>query len=445
MREWQSGVVDWTMESCPGVYKGVHGPTTGRMVCVGLIALKNSLAHTESGAWATGGVFPERHHVISPRDTGHRDAVPGDAAGGASRSGATQPALTRVAVLMAPGRPLEHQTVPLPEPAPGEVLVRVLACSLCASDLHTAHGRRPHVMPTVLGHEIVGEVAAVGPGEPPRDVLGAAVEPGQRITWSVCASCGTCDRCRRDLPQKCRQLFKYGHAAWDAPHCLAGGLADHALLVTGTAIVPLPEGLSSAAAAPASCAVATAAAILRGAGEVAGRSVVIFGAGMLGISVASLARAAGAALVTVVDPQPKRLLRAAAVVEGIVVSEVPTNSTSGAGGDGADIVVEAGGAAAAVTSAIATTAVGGICVLAGTVSPVGDVPFDPEQLVRRQATIRGVHNYRPADLLTAVRHLASPAGVGLATAVGPVFSLEQVNDALAAAATGDALRVVVMP
>jgi threonine dehydrogenase-like Zn-dependent dehydrogenase len=73
------------------------------------------------------------------------------------------------------------------------------------------------------------------------------------------------------------------------------------------------------------------------------------------------------------------------------------------------------------------------------------VPLDPERVVRNHATIRGVHNYRPEDLLTAVQHLASPAGAGLAAAVGPVFPLARVNDALKAAASGDALRVVVTP
>lgn len=343
-------------------------------------------------------------------------------------------------MLVTQGRPLEDRRIPLPEPESGEILVRVLACSLCGSDLHTAHGHRPHVLPTVLGHEIVGEVATIGPGAPPRDVLGDVVEPGRRITWSVCVSCNACDRCRRDLPQKCRRLFKYGHAAWDSSRGLTGGLADHVLLVAGTAIVPLPEGLATAAAAPASCAVATGAAVVREAGAVAGRSVVVFGAGMLGLCVASLAKAAGAGGVTLVDPRPERLRRAVSLVEGIAVCERPQVSAAGA-----DLVVEASGAAAAVAAAIATTAVGGTCVLAGTVSPVGDVSFDPEQLVRCQATIRGVHNYRPEDLLAAVRHLASPAGGGLAAAVGPIFRLGQVNAALAAAAAGDALRVVVMP
>lgn len=348
-----------------------------------------------------------------------------------------RPAVARVAVLVSPGRPLEPRTIPLPEPAAGEVLVRVHACSLCASDLHTAHGRRPHVLPTVLGHEIVGEVAAWGPGEPPRDVLGGAVQLGQRITWSVCASCGACDRCRRDLPQKCRRLFKYGHAAWDPPRGLAGGLADHVLLVPGTAIVPLPDALASESAAPASCAIATAAAIVRTAGEISDRSVVVFGAGMLGLAVASLARAAGAAHVALVDPRSDRLARAGAVVPGVLAVEQPAAT--------ADVVVEAGGAAAAVASAIETTAVGGTCVLAGTVSPVGNVAFDPDRFVRSQATIRGVHNYRPEDLLSAVRHLASPAGAGLAAAVGPLFPLERANEALAAAAGGAGLRVVVTP
>lgn len=351
-----------------------------------------------------------------------------------------KPAVARAAVLVAPGYPLEPRTVSLPWPASGEVLVRVLACSLCASDLHTAHGRRSHVLPTVLGHEIVGEVVAVAPGPVPLDVLGGPIAPGRRITWSVCASCGACDRCRREMPQKCRRLFKYGHAAWDSPHGLAGGLADHVLLVPGTAIVPLPDALSSAAAAPASCAVATAAAIVRAAGTVADRTVVVFGAGMLGLSVASLARAAGAAGVTVVDPRPERRMRAAATVPGIQVAEQPS-----ATGEGADLVVEAGGAAAAVAAAVELTAVGGTCLLAGTVSPVGAVALDPERLVRSQATIRGIHNYLPADLLVAVGHLASPAGAGLAAAVGPIFPLERVNDALAAAATGDSLRVVVTP
>jgi putative phosphonate catabolism associated alcohol dehydrogenase len=358
----------------------------------------------------------------------------------------------RAEVLVAPGQPLETRQLPLPVLAPGEVLLRMRACTLCGSDLHTAHGRRPHVMPTILGHEIVGEVVAFGPGEPACDVLGRPLAIGELVTWSVCASCGTCDRCRRGLPQKCRSLVKYGHSGIDGRHALAGGLADHVHLVTGTAIVKLPAGLAATAAAPASCAVATAAAMLRTAGPVADRTVVVLGAGMVGLSVASLAAAAGARGVWMLDPQADRLARAAKVVPGIFPAVPPADPAATAAfvaglgaDDGADIVVEAGGAAAAVALAVELTATGGSCIFAGTVSPVGLVPIDPERIVRRQLSIRGVHNYLPADLVTAVDHLASPQGAGLAGLVGPEFPLSRANDAVAAAASPDHLRVVVVP
>jgi putative phosphonate catabolism associated alcohol dehydrogenase len=361
-------------------------------------------------------------------------------------------ATARAEVLVAQGRPLETRRLPLPVLAPGEVLLRVRACTLCGSDLHTAHGRRPHVVPTILGHEIVGEVAALGPGEPACDVGGRSLAAGDLVTWSVCASCGTCDRCRRGMPQKCRSLVKYGHSGIDGRHALAGGLADHVHLVAGTAIVRIPAGLPPAAAAPASCAVATAAAMLRNAGGASDRSVIVLGAGMVGLSAASLAVAGGARGVWILDPQADRLARAAKVVPGAVTASPPADAAATAAfvaslgsDDGADVVVEAGGAAAAVTLALELTATGGTCILAGTVSPVGMVPFDPERIVRRQIAIRGVHNYLPEDLVAAVNHLAGPHGRPLAGLVGPEFPLERANEALAAAASPDVLRVVVVP
>lgn len=360
-------------------------------------------------------------------------------------------ATARVALLTRPGGPLELRDVPLPPLGEREVLVRIDACAVCGSDLHTAHGRRPHPLPTILGHEAAGTVVAVGPGMTVPDVAGVAVTAGDRVTWSLCVSCGACDRCLGGLPQKCRRLFKYGHAA-DDEHPLAGGFADHIVLRPGTAIVRLPAGLTAVAAASASCAVATAAAVLRVGGEIRGRSVVVLGAGMLGLSVASQAAARGAASVTVVDARLERLdLAAVAVPQANTVPwpadpavlERLINGVLLA--DGADLVVEAGGSAALVQAAVRLVATGGTCVLAGTVAPVGEVAFDPERIVRRQATIRGVHNYWPDDLSTAVSHLASPAGAGLASLAGPVMPLDRIDEALVMAAAGTAVRVVVTP
>jgi len=383
----------------------------------------------------------------------------------------------RAAVLVVAGQPLEMREVPLPALAAGELLVRVTACSLCGSDLHTAHGRRPHPVPTILGHEIVGRIAALGPGPAPVCVSGRPLAVGQRITWSVCASCGSCDRCLEGLPQKCRQLVKYGHSALESPHGLSGGLADYVQVFPGTAIVPLPDTLADSAAAPASCAVATAAAIVRtvrqqlrafapDGGNLAGRSAVVLGGGMLGLSTASLLTAAGIRRLVLVDPVADRRSRAVATVPGLVATApaprvdqawvtsllappgVERAGSREAGrfeADGFDVVVEASGAAASIPAALDLTATGGTCILAGSVSPTPGVAFDPERVVRRQLAIHGVHNYRPEDLVAAVDHLASPAGGPLGALAGPVFPIERVNEAMQLAATPDALRVVVTP
>lgn len=380
-------------------------------------------------------------------------------------------------MLVTAGQPLELQAVPVPALAEGELLVRVTACSLCGSDLHTAHGRRPHPVPTILGHEIVGRIAAIGPGPAAVCVSGRPLAVGQRITWSVCASCGRCDRCRHGLPQKCRQLVKYGHSALQSPHGLSGGLADYVQVFAGTAIVPLPDTLADTAAAPASCAVATAAAIVRtirqqlagfgpDGGSLATRSAVVLGGGMLGLSVASLLAAEGIRRLVLLDPVADRRSRAVATVPGLVAAPPPPQidqawvnavlAVPGSEGtadreggrfeaDGFDVVVEASGAAASIPAALELAATGGTCILAGSVSPTPGVSFDPERMVRRQVAIHGVHNYRPEDLVTAVEHLASPAGGPLGALAGPVFPIERVNEAMALAATPDALRVVVTP
>lgn len=390
------------------------------------------------------------------------------------------PSSARAAVLLEPGKPLACRTLEVSPPATGELLVRVAACSVCGSDLHTAHGRRPHPVPTILGHEIVGRIAAIGPGDPPQCVDGRPLAVGDRITWAVCASCGVCDRCRRGMPQKCRRLVKYGHAALESPHGLSGGLAEFVRVFPGTAIVRVPDTLSDIAAAPASCCVATAAAILRTARQqraafapqgppLAEASVAVLGGGMLGLSAISLLRAAGCRRLLLIDPQPDRRrlaemtwpglattappavqpAAAAAADEPLVPLLAAAGATPASNGetfpaDGFDLVVEASGAAPATGLALELVATGGCCVLAGSVSPGPPVACDPERIIRRQIAIHGVHNYLPQDLVAAVSHLAEDAGRALSDLVGPVFPLEQVNDALDRAA-GNALRVVVTP
>src|SRR5262249_21377023 len=151
-------------------------------------------------------------------------------------------------------------------------------------DLHTHAGRRPAPTPTVLGHKVVGRIEAFGREAPPHDFRGKALTVGDRVSWSVAAGCGRCFFCAEGLPQKCESLFKYGHERVTNERPFAGGLADFVLLAPGTATLRVPDDIADVLAAPANCATATVAAVLRCGGEnLAGRTVLILGAGLLGL------------------------------------------------------------------------------------------------------------------------------------------------------------------
>jgi D-arabinose 1-dehydrogenase-like Zn-dependent alcohol dehydrogenase len=149
--------------------------------------------------------------------------------------------------------------------ADGDVLVAVEMSTICGSDVHTVQGRRSAPTPLVLGHESVGRVIATGDAGA-HTVDGTPLRIGDRVVWSVTVSCASCDRCLQGMPQKCRDLGKYGHDRVGAHGDLTGAFASHVQLREGTAIVRVPEALPAAVLAPASCATATAwAAVARAA------------------------------------------------------------------------------------------------------------------------------------------------------------------------------------
>jgi putative phosphonate catabolism associated alcohol dehydrogenase len=251
------------------------------------------------------------------------------------------------------------------------------------------------------------------------------------VTWPVAVSCRSCFFCDDGLPQKCEALYKYGHARG----LLGGGLAEHVLLRPGTAVLRVPDGLSDRVVAPANCATATSAAVLRAAGELAGRSVLVLGAGMLGLAACAMAKAAGAS-VFVHDPEPACRERAAAF--GASEGEPSPR--------GADVVLELAGVAASVRAALERVRIGGTVVLAGTVAPTPGIDLDPERIVRRMLTLRGVHNYHPRDLVTALDFLAGPGrALPFESLVGATFPLTRAEDAFTHALNHPGTRVAVLP
>lgn len=303
---------------------------------------------------------------------------------------------------------------------------------------------------TVLGHEIVGRVEAFGPDAPRHDAAGEPLRIGSRVSWAIAVGCGSCFFCAEELPQKCERPYKYGHERLSADRPLGGGLADKVVLVPGTAWFLVPDEVPDPVAALANCATATAAALLRHGGEVAGRSVLVLGAGVLGVTACAMARAAGARAVLVSDPNPagrERALRFGAThafpADTEELAAVVREATQGRG---ADLVLELAGLAATVQAALALVRTGGTLVLAGTVAPVGTIGLDPEHVVRRMLTIRGVHNYHPHDLATALRFLSGPGGdFPWPSLIVAEYALEEAEQAFARAQAQPGLRVAVVP
>ena len=342
----------------------------------------------------------------------------------------------KAAVFHGVGKPLTIQNHAVPRLGDGEVLVRVTCCTICGSDLHTFTGKRPGPTPSILGHEIIGIVDEIGGAA--SDVSGGKLRIGERVTWSVAASCHACHSCSHGMPQKCESLYKYGHEPLVDRHAPNGGLAEECVLRRGTTIVALPEDVSDEVLCPANCATATVAAAVRVAGSVGGRRVLILGAGMLGLTTAAFSTTQGAAEVYVCDLDANRLNRA----NLFGATEVASQPRRG----DFDLVFEMSGSPDAVELAINHAAIGGIVVLVGSVCPSRHVSVDPERIVRRLLSIHGVHNYRPDDLLTAVSFLAKNySQFPFQDLVERRFSLDDCGEAFDYAIKHRPIRVSVVP
>jgi alcohol dehydrogenase len=354
---------------------------------------------------------------------------------------------SRALVFRGPGQPLELSAFPTPEPEGSEVLVEVIACTLCGSDLHTIQGRRIEPVPTVLGHEVIGRIAAFGPDARRRDAAGQPLDLGERVTWAIVASCGQCFYCSRSLPQKCERRVKYGHEPLAPRRELTGGLAEHCLLAPGSAIFRVPDPLSDEAACPANCATATVAGAIEAAGELAGRSVLIMGCGMLGVTACAWATAVGCSSVIACDLEPKRrlLARTFGATHAVSPEDGPASVSQATGGRGVDAAIELTGSPDAFELMSPLVRLGGTLVLVGATYPARPIPLPMEDVVRRCLTIRGLHNYAPRHLRAAIAFLDEHREYPFASLVAAWNPLERVGEAVGRGLGPDALRLGVRP
>lgn len=325
------------------------------------------------------------------------------------------------AVLVGTGRPFELRDYPLPDPAPepGAILVRVLLANVCGSDLHMWRGeldleRLRLPFPLVLGHEAVGEVAALGAGVE-RDAAGRPLSVGDRVAWRYFSPCGRCPACLAGITRACQRNHRFisqERSAEDPPH-FVGVYATHHVIPPGQAVFQVPDGLPDESVAAANCAVAEAIQGLAVAGLRPGEAVVVQGAGGLGLHTCAVARAMGAGTVVAVDGvgERLRLARAFGADHALDLTEVPEPRDriravrELTGGPGADVVCEFVGHASAVAEGIQMLAPGGRYVEAGCVATGTSFELDPAYLTLLNRSMVGLTYYEPWALGEALRFL----------------------------------------
>ncbi|QNP75523.1 zinc-dependent alcohol dehydrogenase [Streptomyces roseirectus] len=200
----------------------------------------------------------------------------------------------KAAVVTDFGKPLEIQDLPVPEPGPGQLLVEMEASGLCHTDIHAAHGDWP-VKPTppfVPGHEGVGTVRAVGAGVP-----GGLTGERVAVPW-LGSSCGTCRHCVSGWETLCASQVNTGYS-------VDGCYAEYAV-ASATAVVRVPDAVSSFDAAPLTCAGVTTYKAIKVARVTPAERVAVFGIGGLGHLALQYARLVGG-FVTAVDLEPGKL------------------------------------------------------------------------------------------------------------------------------------------
>ncbi len=347
-----------------------------------------------------------------------------------------------------PGKKMQVHTYPLPELLPGEVLVKNLYTTICGSDLHTYCGLRQEKLPTVLGHEIVGRIVKLHESHAGYDSAGSRLHEGDLVTWSVFSSNPASEYALRGMPQKAEGLFKYGHAQVSADDVFHGGLAEYCVLKVHTTILKLPEEIPLPVAAIINCAVATVSGAVRLAGNIQGKRILITGMGLLGIVCAAMCREEGANTIYAADINAERLRDAADFGADKLCllnksGELPgDNDFSVFPEAGIDVVFDMSGSPEAMEAGLHPLSIGGTAVWVGAVFHSRKIQVDPEQIVRKLVTIKGLHNYNYEDLKYAVAfiercHKKYP----FSRIVGEEFVLQEAEQAFEYALQHKPLRV----
>jgi D-arabinose 1-dehydrogenase-like Zn-dependent alcohol dehydrogenase len=345
----------------------------------------------------------------------------------------------KAAVFLGPGKPFEIRELTLPEVEPEAVVIRVSLANVCGSDLHFWRGDAPLRLPAdgwIFGHEMMGRVAQLG-AKVKTDSLGRALKEGDRVAYTYFYPCGRCYVCLNKEPANCPAKIERPRGPSEFPH-FNGAFAEYYYLRPGGHIFKVPDELPDELVSPVNCALSQVIFGLRQAGFAFGDSVVIQGAGGLGIQAAAVARDMGAATVIVIDQIPGRLelARAFGADHTINVKDVPERKDrvnlvrKYTGGAGADVACDLVGFPQVIPEGIEMLRAGGTYLEIGTISRGAKVELEPAQLVWGAKRIIGVIMYDATVIPRALDFLVrNRTRWPFERLVSHKYPLEQINQA----------------
>lgn len=328
------------------------------------------------------------------------------------------------------------EDIPIPEPGPGEALVKVEYCGICHSDLSLINGTFPALLPVVTqGHEASGTIAKLGPG-----VTGWA--EGDRVIVAAGRPCLTCPNCRRGDVTNCLHMLLMAFA-YD------GAWAEYTVAVAG-GLTRIPDNVSFEQAAILADAVSTPfGAVVRTGKVVVGESVGVWGVGGVGTHIVQLARLVGAVPIIAVDINPTVLDRSLELGADYAFdsrdAQLKEKVADATGGRKLDVAFDAAGLKVTFEQALDCLTVGGRLVGVGMSAEAPSVgPTSMFGLTRKQ--VLGHLGYHNVDIETLAA-LVSRGRLDLSRSISEIVSLEDVAVGIEKLENrdGDPIRILVRP
>ena len=370
----------------------------------------------------------------------------------------------KAAILEAPATDLVVEDIDYQEPQAGEVLVQIAASGVCHSDLHVVHGTQTTPFPVVLGHEGAGIVEAVGPNV-------TRVKVGDHVVLSWVPYCGQCVHCLAGRPNLCSvayavlakgtlldgtsRLSRSGRGGDGLPapvyhYSFISSFAEYAVVPESGCVVIDPD-IPLDKAALVGCAVMTGVgAALNTARVQPGSTVAVIGAGGVGLNVMQGARLAGAVSIIAIDVNPSKLAHALAFGATHVINAAETDALASVReltrGVGVDFSFEAVGRPETMRQCWEMARPGGTVVMVGIAPEGNEISLPANRVVREERRLMGSFygSARPHVDMPMILNLYMAGKLMLDELVTHRFSLEEINEAVHALESGEAIRPVIV-